>query len=119
MNQLLTQMDGAEGLEGVFILAATSRPDLIDPALLRPGRIDKSIFIGLPSANERIDVLIYNILTVKILKRICETIDINHNFPFDTFGQSLERYSGADIQSLVYTAHLACIQESLNPKVFL
>ncbi|KAJ5811258.1 peroxin-1 Pex1-Penicillium chrysogenum [Penicillium robsamsonii] len=46
VNQLLTQMDGAEGLSGVYVLAATSRPDLIDPALLRPGRLDKSRFVA-------------------------------------------------------------------------
>lgn len=48
VNQLLTQLDGVEGLEGVYILAATSRPDLIDPALLRPGRLDKSLYCGMP-----------------------------------------------------------------------
>lgn len=56
MNQLLTQMDGAEGLEGVYVLAATSRPDLIDPALLRPGRLDKSLLCSMPTVEERHDV---------------------------------------------------------------
>ncbi len=56
MNQLLTQMDGAEGLEGVYVLGATSRPDMIDPALLRPGRLDKSVLCGLPNGEERKEV---------------------------------------------------------------
>lgn len=49
VNQLLTQLDGVEGLEGVFILAATSRPSLIDPALLRPGRVDKCVYCPMPN----------------------------------------------------------------------
>ncbi|KAI9592090.1 P-loop containing nucleoside triphosphate hydrolase protein [Syncephalis fuscata] len=53
VNQMLTEMDGAEQLEGVYVLAATSRPDLIDPALLRPGRLDKSILCGMPNHIER------------------------------------------------------------------
>ncbi len=48
VNQLLTQLDGVEGLEGVYVLAATSRPDLIDPALLRPGRLDKALLCPMP-----------------------------------------------------------------------
>lgn len=56
VNQLLTLLDGAEDREGVFVLAATSRPDLIDPALLRPGRLDKSIYCGLPEECERLEV---------------------------------------------------------------
>lgn len=49
-------MDGAEGLEGVYVLAATSRPDLIDPALLRPGRLDQSLLCSMPSREERTEV---------------------------------------------------------------
>jgi len=48
VNQMLTQMDGAEGLDGVYVLAVTSRPDLIDSALLRPGRLDKLLFSDMP-----------------------------------------------------------------------
>ena len=48
VNQLLTQLDGVERLEGVYLLAATSRPDLIDQALLRPGRIDRFLLVGFP-----------------------------------------------------------------------
>jgi SpoVK/Ycf46/Vps4 family AAA+-type ATPase len=58
VNQLLTQLDGVEGLaEGVYILAATSRPDLVDPALLRPGRLDKSILCPMPGEEDRLDIL--------------------------------------------------------------
>lgn len=49
VNQLLTQLDGVEALTGVCVLAATSRPDLLDPALLRPGRLDRQILCDLPS----------------------------------------------------------------------
>jgi len=56
VNQMLTEMDGAEGLEGVYVLAATSRPDLIDGALLRPGRLDKSLECGMPTRQEREEV---------------------------------------------------------------
>ncbi|ROT70911.1 hypothetical protein C7M84_010785 [Penaeus vannamei] len=57
VNQLLTQMDGVEGLTGVYILAATSRPDLIDPALLRPGRLDKCVYCPMPSEKDRKEIL--------------------------------------------------------------
>lgn len=49
VNQLLTQLDGVESLKGVCVLAATSRPDLLDPALLRPGRLDKQLFCPMPN----------------------------------------------------------------------
>lgn len=58
VNQMLTEMDGAQGLEGVYVLAATSRPDLIDSALLRPGRLDKAIICDMPRQEERLDVSI-------------------------------------------------------------
>ena len=51
------------------------------------------------------------------MKTICSNINLDPNFEFKHLAESLERYSGADIQSLVYTAHLACVQESLNPNV--
>jgi peroxin-1 len=56
VNQMLTEMDGAQGLDGVYVLAATSRPDLIDSALLRPGRLDKSILCDMPNEQERLEV---------------------------------------------------------------
>jgi peroxin-1 len=56
VNQMLTEMDGAQGLDGVYVLAATSRPDLIDSALLRPGRLDKSLLCDMPNEEERLEV---------------------------------------------------------------
>ena len=56
VNQLLTQLDGVESISSVYVLAATSRPDLIDPALLRPGRLDKCLYCGIPSEEDRYKV---------------------------------------------------------------
>ncbi|XP_047559756.1 nuclear valosin-containing protein-like isoform X4 [Lutra lutra] len=57
VNQLLTEMDGLEARQQVFILAATNRPDIIDPAILRPGRLDKTLFVGLPPPADRLAIL--------------------------------------------------------------
>lgn len=57
VNQMLTEMDGVEGREGVFLMAASNRPDIIDSAILRPGRLDKIIYVGLPTPVDRVDIL--------------------------------------------------------------
>ena len=57
VNQLLTEMDGVEDRKGVYILAATNRPDIIDPAILRPGRLDTILYVGLPEQQDRVEIL--------------------------------------------------------------
>lgn len=57
VNQLLTELDGLDGRKQVFIIAATNRPDIIDSAMLRPGRLDKILFIDLPGPDDRVDIL--------------------------------------------------------------
>lgn len=70
---MLTEMDGAQGLDGVYVLAATSRPDLIDPALLRPGRLDKSLLCDMPDSSERSEVgFQFRLLRLGIVRLTCE-----------------------------------------------
>lgn len=57
VNQLLTEMDGLEERVGVFVIAATNRPDIIDPAMLRPGRLDKLLYVPLPNSEDRLQIL--------------------------------------------------------------
>jgi len=57
VNQFLCYLDGVEGRNGVFVMAATSRPDLVDVALLRPGRIDKAVFCNFPNLDDRKQIL--------------------------------------------------------------
>lgn len=57
VNQLLTEMDGVEDRKGVFLMAASNRPDMVDPAVLRPGRLDKILYVGLPKETDRADIL--------------------------------------------------------------
>lgn len=57
VNQLLTEMDGVEERKGVFIMAASNRPDMIDAAVLRPGRLDKILYVGLPEKQDRLEIL--------------------------------------------------------------
>ena len=115
VNQLLTQMDGAEGLSGVYVLAATSRPDLIDPALLRPGRLDKSIICDLPDLDDRLDILRALSKTLKIDPRILSAKSRQQETLMEVAGRT-EGYSGADLQAVVYNAHLEAIHDALDDK---
>ncbi|KAJ5373196.1 hypothetical protein N7517_005202 [Penicillium concentricum] len=108
VNQLLTQMDGAEGLSGVYVLAATSRPDLIDPALLRPGRLDKSLLCGMPTHADRVDII--RSVSDK-LKMSDEVISRFGDIATETDG-----FSGADLQAVVYNAHLEAVHSALGDR---
>ncbi|TGJ85895.1 hypothetical protein E0Z10_g2885 [Xylaria hypoxylon] len=109
VNQLLTQMDGAEGLSGVYVLAATSRPDLIDPALLRPGRLDKSLLCDFPSLEDRIDILQALGKKVKLNEEILSSED-----RLTELGKRTEGFTGADLQALMSNAQLEAIHDVLN-----
>ncbi|RDH34410.1 P-loop containing nucleoside triphosphate hydrolase protein [Aspergillus welwitschiae] len=106
VNQLLTQMDGAEGLSGVYVLAATSRPDLIDPALLRPGRLDKSLICDMPNHADRLD----------IIRAVSEKLAMNEEVAarLDEVAARTEGFSGADLQAVVYNAHLEAVHDALG-----
>lgn len=115
VNQLLTQMDGAEGLSGVYVLAATSRPDLIDPALLRPGRLDKSLICDLPDLEDRLDILRALSKTLNFKPSILASKS-NRNETLLEVARRTEGYSGADLQAVVYNAHLEAIHDILDDK---
>lgn len=105
VNQLLTQMDGAEGLSGVYILAATSRPDLIDSALLRPGRLDKSLLCDLPSVEDRLDIL-------RVISN--DKISLDKSVDLIKWANRTEGFSGADLQALLYNANLEAVHDNMN-----
>ncbi|XP_044752140.1 LOW QUALITY PROTEIN: peroxisome biogenesis factor 1 [Coccinella septempunctata] len=104
VNQLLTQMDGVESLSGVFVLAATSRPDLLDPALLRPGRLDKQIYCQLPDKDSRLDIL--KVLSKSL--KLCEDVNL------EEVAENTDGYSGADLQSVLYNAQLSTMEHLMS-----
>ncbi|KAJ5172588.1 hypothetical protein N7492_005181 [Penicillium capsulatum] len=108
VNQLLTQMDGAEGLSGVYVLAATSRPDLIDPALLRPGRLDKSLLCDMPSHKDRIDIIRAVSEKLKMSAEVASRLD--------EIASRTEGLSGADLQAVVYNSHLEAVHDALGDR---
>ncbi|TSK31456.1 Peroxisome biogenesis factor 1 [Bagarius yarrelli] len=107
VNQLLTQLDGVEGLQGVYVLAATSRPDLIDPALLRPGRLDKTLYCPPPDRQARLE----------ILKALTRTVPLAADVDLEQIAVATEQYTGADLKGLLYNAQLEAIHSSLGPNV--
>ncbi|XP_072781625.1 peroxisomal ATPase PEX1 isoform X3 [Taeniopygia guttata] len=104
VNQLLTQLDGVEGLQGVYVLAATSRPDLIDPALLRPGRLDKCLYCPPPDQNSRCE----------ILKALSHSLSLASDVDFQDVAAKTEQFTGADLKALLYNAQLEAIHTNLN-----
>ncbi|XP_053117738.1 peroxisomal ATPase PEX1 isoform X2 [Hemicordylus capensis] len=104
VNQLLTQLDGVEGLEGVYVLAATSRPDLIDPALLRPGRLDKCLYCPPPDQTSRFE----------ILKALSHSLPLAHDVDFQHLATKTEHFTGADLKALLYNAQLEAVHSNLG-----
>ncbi|XP_019572344.2 peroxisomal ATPase PEX1 isoform X1 [Rhinolophus sinicus] len=103
VNQLLTQLDGVEGLQGVYVLAATSRPDLIDPALLRPGRLDKCVYCSPPDQVSRLEIL--NALSDSL--PLADDVDLQH------VASVTESFTGADLKALLYNAQLEALHGRL------
>ncbi|XP_052548321.1 peroxisomal ATPase PEX1 isoform X2 [Tympanuchus pallidicinctus] len=99
VNQLLTQLDGVEGLQGVYVLAATSRPDLIDPALLRPGRLDKCLYCPPPDLSSRCE----------ILKALSHSLSLADDVDLEYLAAKTEHFTGADLKALLYNAQLEAI----------
>jgi cell division protease FtsH len=96
LNALLVEMDGFESTEGVILIAATNRPDVLDPALLRPGRFDRRIVVNRPDVNGRHEILAVHTRKIKL----------NENVDLSVVARSTPGFSGADLANLVNEAAL-------------
>jgi cell division protease FtsH len=100
LNQMLAEMDGFEASEGIVMMAATNRPDVLDPALLRPGRFDRQIMVPLPTQEERVQILKVHFRD----KRIGPDVDVN------VIARGTPGMSGADLANLVNEAALFAVR---------
>jgi cell division protease FtsH len=100
LNQILSEMDGFEPAEGIIVMAATNRPDVLDPALLRAGRFDRQIVVPLPTLDER----------VAILKVHCKGKRMADDADLETIAKGTPGMSGADLENLVNEAALIAVR---------
>nr|XP_023962152.1 ATPase family protein 2 homolog isoform X4 [Chrysemys picta bellii] len=106
LAQLLTEMDGIEQLKDVTILAATNRPDMIDKALMRPGRIDRIIYVPLPDAKTRREIFKLQFRSMPISDEVC----------LEELVLQTQKYSGAEITAVCREAALLALQEDIQAK---
>jgi transitional endoplasmic reticulum ATPase len=104
ISQLLTELDGLEELRNVVVLAATNRPDIIDPALLRPGRFDRLIYVPPPDLEARKEILRVHLRG----KPLAEDVDV------DKLAEQTEHYVGADLEAICKEASMIAIREYIN-----
>ena len=102
LNQLLTEMDGFGANEGIIIIAATNRPDVLDPALLRPGRFDRQITVNLPDVRGREEILAVHARNKKI----------NKSITLESLAKKTSGFSGADLENLLNEAALLAVRRN-------
>lgn len=107
ISQFLTEIDGLETLNDVVIMAGTNRPDIVDPALLRPGRFDRLVYVPAPSYDGRKDIL--DIYTRKM--------PLGNDVDLDVIAKGLEGYVGSDIEALCREAGIQALREDINCEV--
>ncbi len=103
MNQLLTEMDGVGAKKNVFIIGATNRPDIIDPALMRPGRLDQLIYIPMPDYESRLS----------ILRAVLRKSPINKEVDLQYLATQTEKFTGADLTEICQRAAKLAIREDI------
>ncbi|MFW3145860.1 MAG: CDC48 family AAA ATPase [Thermoplasmatota archaeon] len=106
VNQLLTSMDGVEDIQGVIVLGATNRPDILDQALLRSGRFDRLIFVGPPNEQERLE----------IFKVHTASMPLSNDVNLDDIAARTEGFTGADISSICREAGITALRKDLSAK---
>ncbi len=106
VNTILAEMDGLEELQSVVVIGATNRPNLIDPALLRPGRFDELVYVGVPDAAGR----------ERILRIQTEKMPLASDVDLKSIAEQTERYTGADLEDVVRRAGLVALRESLQTR---
>ena len=125
LNQLLTEMDGFDGSKGVVILAATNRPDSLDPALLRPGRFDRRIPVELPDLQGREEILKVHAKKIKIadnvnfhvkgrediLKIHSKNVKLDSDVDFESIAHGTTGFAGADLANVVNEAALRAVRD--------
>ena len=119
LNQMLAEMDGLEDLKDILVIGATNRPDMLDPALLRPGRFDKILLVNAPDLKGRINVI--KIHTAKIPLgdgKKAFTSKEREDF-IKELSEETEGYTGADIESLARESAMLALRESLESKFVL
>jgi len=107
INQILTEMDGMGAKKSVFIIGATNRPDIIDPAVLRPGRLDQLIYIPLPDEGSR----------VNILKSVLRKSPVAPDVDIDFMARTVHGFSGADLTEICQRAAKLAIRESIEKEI--
>merc|ERR1712127_1092799 len=107
INQVLTEMDGMGAKKNVFIIGATNRPDIIDPAVLRPGRLDQLIYIPLPDEKSRLN----------IFKSALRKSPISKDIDLDFLAKSTHGFSGADLTEICQRACKLAIRQSIEAEI--
>ncbi len=104
VNQILVEMDGIENRKGIVIIASTNRPDIVDPAFLRPGRFDRLIFVEAPDLDSRLSIL--NVHT--------KNMPLGEDVSLKRIAQVTEGYSGADLENVCREAGMQAIREKMD-----